>query len=98
MWTPYRKKILRKMVELATLRDRVAQYLKNYGRSTVRSVAIGVGSDRNPVKQKLHDLKARGYVADEITRERYGDGQYVMTHMFWLTKEGLTWLERARSE
>jgi len=77
-----------------TFQAKVMNYLKTYGRSSIRSIAIGVGSDRKQAREALPILKAKGLVADELVMETYLQGQKVMTHYWWLTKEGLKWLAK----
>lgn len=82
--------------DLPTLKLQIANYLKTHGKVSIQSIAQQFGRQRQTVKEKLYGLKRDGLVQDELIHEQNPLGYKILVHRFWLTPEGIRWLESVR--
>jgi len=67
--------------------------LKQPGLNT-RNVWRRVGGYYLNVRNKLFDLAARKYVVSRPIRRFYPGGEWILTHSWYVTREGVNWLKK----
>jgi len=77
------------------LRARILAQLRDYGPSSISSLANRLMYPTANVRDKLLIAKRHGHVRVETKPMIYASGQRVMVHQYTITEEGKKWLQLA---